>query len=73
MPTSTAGDAFKGRLKLYRTMFISEAVAVMEWKGKAGATEERLKTESQDGAGIAKRFRDAVAGGSGPVGVMPCP
>lgn len=54
-----------GRLKLYRTMFASEAIQIMEWKGKATATEEWPKTESKDGDGIAKRFREAVADGSG--------
>ncbi|MFF7392075.1 DUF4157 domain-containing protein [Streptomyces scabiei] len=65
------GDKGKGRLKLYRTMFVSEAVQIMEWKGKATATEDWLKTESKDGEGIAKRFRAAVADGAGDVGVMP--
>ncbi|MFF9035656.1 DUF4157 domain-containing protein [Streptomyces sp. NPDC014892] len=65
------GDKGKGRLKLYRTMFASEAVAIMDWKGKAAATEQWLMTESKDGNGIAKRFREAVADGSGDVGVMP--
>ncbi|MEV7643904.1 DUF4157 domain-containing protein [Streptomyces rubiginosohelvolus] len=57
-----------GRLKLYRTMMASEAIAIMEWKGLAARTEEWISSQTEK-AGIAKRFRSAVAGGE--AGVMP--
>ncbi|MFM9451899.1 eCIS core domain-containing protein [Streptomyces europaeiscabiei] len=59
------------RLKLYRSMFTSEAVAIMEWKGKAAETEAWMQTESKDGSGIAKRYRETVDEGRGPIGAMP--
>ncbi len=57
-----------GRLKLYRTMMASEAIAIMEWKGLAARTEEWISSQTEK-AGIAKRFRGAVANGE--AGVMP--
>ncbi|MFE7137658.1 DUF4157 domain-containing protein [Streptomyces sp. NPDC057644] len=57
-----------GRLKLYRTMMAEEANAIMEWKGLAAITEEWI-TSQEDTAGIAKRFRGAVA--KGEAGIMP--
>ncbi|EMF57736.1 DUF4157 domain-containing protein [Streptomyces bottropensis] len=68
-----SGKGETGRLKLYRSMFTSEALAIMEWKarGKAAETEEWMKTESKNPAGIAKRYRETEAGGSGPIGAMP--
>ncbi|MFJ9620881.1 DUF4157 domain-containing protein [Streptomyces sp. NPDC101181] len=57
-----------GRLKLYRTMMASEAIAIMNWKGLAAPTEEWISSQTER-EGIAKRFRGAVA--SGEAGVMP--
>ncbi|WRZ54987.1 DUF4157 domain-containing protein [Streptomyces sp. NBC_01314] len=59
------------RLKLYRSMLTSEAAAIEEWKGKAADTEAWMQRESSDGSGIAKRYREAVDGGRGPIGAMP--
>lgn len=66
-----SGKGDTGRLKLYRSMFTSEAAAIMQWKGKALETEQWMQTESKEPAGIAKRYRETEAGGSGPIGAMP--
>ncbi|MEH0631075.1 hypothetical protein [Streptomyces stelliscabiei] len=68
-----SGKGETGRLKLYRSMFTSEAVAIMEWKGrgKAAETEEWMRTESKNPVGIAKRYRETEAGAA--ARSAPCP